>query len=391
MHIESIDAFSFAMPEIRDVGDGSQDACLIRVRAGGWTGWGECEAAPLPTIAALVCPMSHSACKPVSASVLGERLESPADIHRIAARVRANSLDLLQADHAFSGVEIALWDLLGRREGTPVWSLLGAREALPKTAYASCLFGDDPGQTYAKSRQARAHGYRAVKFGWGPYGRGAVAADRGQVQAARAGIGPDCLLLVDAGTVWEESVEDAALRLPALAEADATWLEEPFVGGATGAYQALARRAGTVSLAGGEGCHTVHQAAQLLAHGGVGYIQIDTGRIGGIAPARRVALLARTMGATYVNHTFTTQLALSASLQPYADAAGHALCEVPVEPSALALAMTRERLPLRDGLLTMPQGPGLGLSIHTEALRPYLVEAEITVGGRCLYRTPRWE
>ena len=71
MKNESVDFFYLSMPEVLDIGDGSQDATLVRVRAGGLEGWGECESAPLPTIAAYVCPMSHSACKPVKASVEG--------------------------------------------------------------------------------------------------------------------------------------------------------------------------------------------------------------------------------------------------------------------------------------------------------------------------------
>ena len=55
--IEQIDIFYLAMPQIEDVGDGSQDACVVRVAGGGHVGWGECEASPLPTIAALVAPM----------------------------------------------------------------------------------------------------------------------------------------------------------------------------------------------------------------------------------------------------------------------------------------------------------------------------------------------
>ena len=72
MKIEFVDFFYLSMPEILDIGDGSQDALLVRVRAGDHVGWGECEASPLVSIAALVCPMSHAACKPVSAAVLGQ-------------------------------------------------------------------------------------------------------------------------------------------------------------------------------------------------------------------------------------------------------------------------------------------------------------------------------
>ena len=74
MNIEAVDFFYLSMPVVRDIGDGSQDALLVRVASDtGLVGWGECEAAPLPSIAAWCCPMSHSACKPVAASVIGQR------------------------------------------------------------------------------------------------------------------------------------------------------------------------------------------------------------------------------------------------------------------------------------------------------------------------------
>ena len=83
MKIESVDFFYLSMPEVLNIGDGSQDALLVRIQAGDTVGWGECEAAPLPSIASLICPMSHSACKPVQASVLGQHLDSVGDITRI--------------------------------------------------------------------------------------------------------------------------------------------------------------------------------------------------------------------------------------------------------------------------------------------------------------------
>ena len=137
MKIESVDFFYLSMPVVTDAGDGSQDALLVRVRAGGIEAWGECEASPLTSIASFVCPMSHGACRPVGASVLGEDVSSPADIARIAATIQWNSMDLLQAAHTWSGIEIALWDLLGKKRGEPVYKLLGYQRAYPKTPYAS--------------------------------------------------------------------------------------------------------------------------------------------------------------------------------------------------------------------------------------------------------------
>jgi L-alanine-DL-glutamate epimerase-like enolase superfamily enzyme len=389
MKITAVDAFYLSMPKVLDIADGSQDMLLIRVRAGDHTGWGECEASPLTSIASLVCPMSHSACHPVLASVLGQRLNTPADIGWIAREVRARSLDLLQADHTLSGIEIALWDLLGNVMGEPVHALLGCRTATPKTPYASALFGDTPQQTLDKGRDLRTQGFQAVKFGWGPYGRSTVAADADQVHAAREGLGDDAALLIDAGTVWNEDVDAAALRLPSLQEARVLWLEEPFVSGALRSYRELARRSGPVKLAAGEGAHNPQLAEHLIDYGGIGFVQIDTGRVGGIGDAFRVAGYARQRGVRFVNHTFTSHLALSASLQPFAGSGDDWLCEYPVEAKTLATALTSNRITVDgNGQIAAPARPGLGMTLDVNAIRPYLLDVEVTVEGRTLYRTP---
>ncbi|HXF61392.1 MAG TPA: mandelate racemase/muconate lactonizing enzyme family protein [Caldilineaceae bacterium] len=389
MKIESIDFFYLSMPEVLNIGDGSQDALLVRVSAGGETGWGECEAAPLVSIASLVCPMSHSACKPVQMSVLGQPLNDIADIRRINELVRAESMDLLQADHTLSGIDMALWDLLGKRLGEPVYRLLGYERAYPKLPYASMLFGDTPQETLAKGRQARGQGYRAAKFGWGPIGQGSVQDDADQFMAAREGLGEDGILLIDAGTVWKDDLEAAAQRLPALQACRATWLEEPFVSGALDEYRRLAAQALPVKLAGGEGSHNFYMARHMIDYAGIGYVQIDAGRIGGITVAKQVADYAGRSGVAYVNHTFTSHLALSASLQPYAGVEGDVICEYPVEPKALALAITQDHLERdADGYVRLPERPGLGLTVNTQGLGEYLIDAEIKVGGKVLYRTP---
>jgi len=381
--VDSAAFFYLRMPRIRDIGDGSQDACLVRLRAGRHEGWGQCEASPLPTIAAWDCPMSHSACHPVRDSVLGKRVDSPADIRAINESVRALSLDLLQAAHTLSGVDIALWDLLGKKMGEPVWSLLGYRKAYPKLPYASVLFGNTPRRTYERALLIRGAGFRAAKFGWGPYGRGTVREDAAQVHAAREGLGREASLLIDAGTVWVDDVAAAAGRLKALKECRARWLEEPFVSGALGSYSKLARMSGRVGLAGGEGAHDYHMAANLIEYGKVGFIQVDTGRIGGITTAKQVADLAEKKGVKYVNHTFTSHLSLCASLQPYAGLRDHELCEYPVESSVMSSALTRTRLePGPDGFVRVPGRPGLGIAPDPAVIRRYRVPVLI----RCRIR-----
>jgi L-alanine-DL-glutamate epimerase-like enolase superfamily enzyme len=266
--------------------------------------------------------------------------------------------------------------------------MLGYARSEPKRPYASLLFADTPDETRARVRAARARGFTAVKLGWGPYGSGSVSADADQVMAAREGAGPHMAVMVDAGQIFGEDVEAAAARLPALAAAGVTWFEEPFAGHAFEAFAALAARS-PVGLAGGEAAHNVAMARHLMDFGRVRFVQIDCGRIGGIGPAKTVADLAAARGVTYVNHTFTTHLALSASLQPYAGRAADVICEYPADPKPLAVAVAANPIPIAaDGTLRAPEAPGLGVTVDTAALRPYLVEAEIRVGGRTLYATP---
>jgi L-alanine-DL-glutamate epimerase-like enolase superfamily enzyme len=388
MKIDSVDFFYLSMPEVTSAPDGSQDALLVRVSAGGHVGWGECEAAPLPSIAAFVCPMSHGACRPVSASVLGETLAGPEDIRRMAANLAFNSMDLLQAPHAWSGIEIALWDLLGRVRGEPAWKLLGHSKSRPKTPYASVLFGATPEQTFEQAKNLDAKGFRAVKFGWAPFGQ-SLRGDTDQLDAAREGIGPDGILLIDAGQIFGDDVEAAAERLPCLNANRITWFEEPFAAFAYDTYRELAVRSGAVKLAGGEAAHNRHMAQHLMDYGHVGFIQIDCGRIGGLWPAKQVADYAAAKGVTYVNHTFTSNLALSASLQPYAGSQESRICEYPTALSQLAVELTSTHIvPDSNGEIAAPDAPGLGVEIDARSLDAYAVEVEIKVGGKTIFASP---
>ena len=109
----------------------------------------------------------------------------------------------------------------------------------------------------------------------------------------------------------------------------------------------------------------------MIDYGGVGFIQIDCGRIGGIGreAGRR---LCGAKGVTFVNHTFTSHLALSASLQPFAGLQDHRICEFPAMPKPLALEMTSNHLrPDANGEIATPDAPGLGIEISAAGVRKY--------------------
>jgi L-alanine-DL-glutamate epimerase-like enolase superfamily enzyme len=126
----------------------------------------------------------------------------------------------------------------------------------------------------------------------------------------------------------------------------------------------------------------------MIDYAGLGYVQIDAGRIGGITVAKAVADYAARRGVQFVNHTFTTDLALGASLQPYAGLESHSLCEFPTEPSALAQEFALTKLPPdAEGLIHLPETPGLGVEPDTDALAKYLVPVEIRAGGRQIFKS----
>ena len=104
-----------------------------------------------------------------------------------------------------------------------------------------------------------------------------------------------------------------------------------------------------------------------------------------------VAEYAVANGVTYVNHTFTSHLALSASLQPYAGLKAHVICEYPGQPKSLALDITKSHLLLdQNGQIKAPEAPGLGMEINLEALKSYLVDVSIEVNGQNLFKTTQF-
>ena len=390
MKIESVDLFYLRMPEVLDIGDGSQDSLLCRVSAGGYVGWGEAVCSPLVGLSAWITPLSHSGCHPVIDSVLGAPLNDPSDIAKVYQSVRKNSFyGLLQSDLLISGIEIAMWDCLGRAKSEPIWRLLGYQKSYPKLPYASVLFGDTADETKQKALAMKQAGFKAVKFGWGPFGTTTVQADAEHIFAARDGIGDDGYLMIDAGTVFKEDVEAAAARLPALHEANVYWYEEPFDGYAISSYAQLSARTPKVALAGGEGAHNAYQGKQLIDDGKVGFIQIDAGYVGGISNAYQIAQYANKKGVKYVNHTFTSQSALSSSLQSFAGLAESDISEYPMEPKLLCQELTTNRIELdKNGMISAPDKPGTGMDINLDAVKQYLVQTQIEVGGKTLYRTP---
>ena len=392
MKITAIDPFYLRMPDITTAADGTQDTLLVRIQTDtGLEGWGECDASPLVSLAVYCCPMSHGNIINIRSSLIGETLEGPDDIRRVSEKTLRNGLDIQQIQHAYSGAEIALWDVVGQQLNKPIYCLLAemsgtSSTAHPKLPYASVLFGDTPEATYRRAARLREQGYRAAKFGWGPMGKFGEANDIALVRAAREGMGTEAQIMIDAGVVWGSDHETAYQRAEAFSQFSPTWLEEPLAPDAVDAYGALTRRNPSVRIAAGEGSNTYRMAEDIIVHGGIEFVQIDAGRIGGILPSFQVRQLAEQHGIQYVNHTFKSHLSLAAALHVFATNPDFNLLEYPAAGSELSQRLVAEPFEVEsDGRVRIKELPGLGVHVDTEAIRPYLAPVRIAVGTDAVF------
>ena len=394
MKIEAIDLFYVALPNITRTADGTQDSLVVRVRTdNGLEGWGECDASPLVSMAAYVMPMSHSNIININEALLGETLDTPEDVIRLRKKAGEYGLDVQQLDHAVAGADIAMWDVLGKHLGEPAWKLIGHTASYKKLPYASVLFGDTPAETREVADSIVERDFRAAKFGWGPMGRGTLEDDIALVQAARDGLGPDAKLMVDAGVIWGDNVDAAYERAVAFADLGATWLEEPLRTEEVGAYKALSERVRSnqikIGIAGGEGADFYRAADDMMTNGGLDYVQIDVGRIGGITEAKRVADRAHELGIQYVNHTFKSHLSVAASIHVFAGYEEFDLTEYPAGDSPLILGLTAPTGIFRnpEGLIQAPDTPGLGVEVNLETLAQYQRHVKIQIDNQTLFES----
>ena len=273
--------------------------------------------------------------------------------------------------HTISGIDIALWDILGKATGQSVGRLLGGRYRERVRPYASILM-QEPGPLADHLLRLKEEGFRAFKIGWGPFGRVSDALDEAIVRAAREVI-EDGWLMVDAGgsdAYWGQGYKWALRTAEMLAEYNVYWFEEALRPDALDDYVALRRQA-RLPIAGGE-VLTRRQAFQpWLQAGAFDIVQPDVTQVGGISEERRIAWMAEENGVRFIPHGWNTAVGLAADLQLATAFANTDFVEyLTGSPYIDAIVATPWRLDA-DGMLTIPSGPGLGIELDLEALQRY--------------------
>jgi L-alanine-DL-glutamate epimerase-like enolase superfamily enzyme len=274
--------------------------------------------------------------------------------------------------HAISGIDIALWDLLGKASGQPVGRLLGGRYRERVQPYASLLM-QQPEPLAEQLLALHAQGFRAFKIGWGPFGRHSHALDEAIVRAAREAVGPDVRLMVDAGgsdAFWSQGYKWALRTAQMLAAYDVFWFEEPLKPDALEEYVQL-RRAAPLPIAGGEVLTRRQSFRPWLEAGAFDIVQPDVTKVGGISEERRIGWMAQERGVRFIPHGWNTAVGLAADLQLASAFPDTDLVEyLTGSPYIDALAAGGWSLDA-EGMLSIPAGPGLGLELDREAVARY--------------------
>ena len=274
--------------------------------------------------------------------------------------------------HTISGIDQALWDLLGKACGQPVGRLLGGRYRERVKPYASLLMRE-PERMADELLPVKAQGFRAFKIGWGPFGRKSYAVDEAIVRAAREAVDADSLLMVDAGAsdaFWPRDYKWALRTAEMLAGYDVAWFEEPLPPDALADYVAL-RRAARVPIAGGEVLTRRQSFQPWLEAGAFDIVQPDGTKVGGLSEERRIGWMAQEHGVRFIPHGWNTAVGLASDLQIASAFPGTDLVEyLTGSPFIDEIAAGGWRLDA-EGMLPIPMKPGLGIEIDLAALSEY--------------------
>ncbi len=261
------------------------------------------------------------------------------------------------ASFAIAALDIALWDLAGRRAGQPLWRLLGGTDPRVRCYSGGIDLHFPLEKLLDQTRERLSEGYKAIKM---KAGRPNLAEDVERVGAMRKLLGDDFPLMADANMGW--TVDQAIEAAKALAPFNLVWLEEPIAPDDFAGHQTVAAKGGA-SIAAGENLHTVREFQMLIDQGGVRYPEPDAATLGGITPWLEVAKMADAKGRKVTSHGVH-------------DLHVHLLAAVPnasyLEMHGFGLdRFQAETLEHGAGMAVAPDRPGHGVELDWDKLEPY--------------------
>lgn len=307
--------------------------------------------------------------------LIGERADEPA---RVSEKLRQHTFWQGRGgsvEHAISGIDIALWDVFGKVTNQPVSRLLGGNYRSKIKPYGSLLF-DEVEPLREKLKAAVARGFRAIKLGWKPFGRRDSKTDEQLIATARETVGPGVELMVDAGgsdAYWPHGYKWALRTAQMLARYDVVWFEEALPPDDLAGFAELRRHA-PLPIATGEVLTRRQSFRPLFEEGCVDIVQPDCTKCGGLSTMRDIAFMAYEHNVQLVPHGWNTAIGLAADLQLVASMPVATYVEFLSPSPYIDELLTVPFKPDADGLLTIPDAPGLGVELNRDALKRYGVK-----------------
>ena len=351
------------------------DAAIVRVETDdGIVGWGEGKnaAGSTGTYSALVHLINREVAPllvgrdPRDINAIwemlynGERYELASAAGHAMPRLARRGLTVA----AISAVDIALWDIFGKSLGEPVWRLLGGRKAERMPAYASG--GWAPVETIGDQLKSYVEGggFKAVKMRVGAID-GAPHLSAARVRAAREALGSGISLMVDAHGTY--TVADAKRFANLVEDCDLAWFEEPVIADDKPGMAEL-RAHCSIPVAAGESDATRFAFRDLAMLRAADILQPDLGFCGGISEAMRIAALASSFNLKLAPHLWAGAPAFFAGLHVCAAAASSFIVEYSLGANPMLHDLIDETVELRDGMVAIPDRPGLGITVSEKFL-----------------------
>jgi L-alanine-DL-glutamate epimerase-like enolase superfamily enzyme len=272
---------------------------------------------------------------------------------------------------AISGIDIALWDILGKSLNVPVWQLLGGRKAERMPAYASGGWAD------ASNIGAQLKGYvargdfGAVKMRVGVFD-GSPSASAERVVAAREALGGGIDLMVDAHGTF--TVSEAKQFCHLVRDCNLAWFEEPVTADDKRGL-AEVRQATHIPIATGESECTRFDFRDLIELRAADILQPDLAICGGITEAMRISALASAANLRLAPHLWAGAPAFAAGLHVAAASAPTHILEFSLGANPMIHDMIEERFEVVAGMLAIPDRPGLGITIRDDFVQQYRKKA----------------
>ena len=362
MRITEINTVVLRLPEVRAIGDGTQDVLLIFVHTDtGAIGIGEMHTAPTVGEAIVHAPVSHIRSQGLAQVLLGE---DPSDIDACWQRM-ADASEVYgrrgAAFHAISGVDLALWDLRGKAEGRPVADLLGGRRQDTLETYASVLMPDTVEDAVTLAGSCADEGFAAVKYGWGGLAGGLDQARR--LVGAVRDTAPDTDIMIDIGAGLQ--LDEALALAQALEPFDIAFLEEPLHPDDLDGFAQLTAQS-PIPIATGEKETSLAGFRTLIEHGRPDIVQPDLARAGGFTEVERIWELAIDRGVRLVPHCWSTDILVAATVQFLASRPEPIRLEFCLEDNPLRRELNPDPVWPVDGVVTVPEAPGLGVRLDPE-------------------------